>query len=264
MLRGSIEHSGSNINYTVSGRNHAPALVLLHPLGASSAVFDAELEYFERFFRVIRCDMPGHGGSSVPSQAPRVRTIADLAGDVCAVLDAQGVPRAHWCGVSIGGMIALHVAAHAPQRVFRLVPANTAAYMGPPESWDERIAKVHADGMQGIVAGVAARWFTPEFVVRQPELVERIVELVRGTDPRGYLEACAAIRDMDLRSSLAAVQAPTLLIAGARDVSTPPERAEEIRASIVGADLAVLDAGHLACVELAKEFAVTVTEFLRE
>lgn len=264
MLRGSIEHSGSNINYTVSGRNHAPALVLLHPLGASSAVFDAELEYFERFFRVIRCDMPGHGGSSLPAQAPRARTLADLADDVCAVLDAQGVERAHWCGVSIGGMIALHVAAHAPQRVFRLVPANTAAYMGPPELWDERIAKVRADGMAGIVEGVAARWFTPEFVADKPDVVARIVELVRGTDPRGYLEACGAIRDMDLRPTLAAVHAPTLLIAGARDVSTPPERAEEIRTAIVGADLAVLDASHLACVELAAEFAATVTEFLRE
>ena len=264
MLRGSIEHQGSNLNYTVSGRNHAPALVLLHPLGASSVVFDAERAQFEQFFRVVCCDMAGHGASSVPADSPRHRTLGDLAGDVLAVLDALSIERAHWCGVSIGGMIAVHVAAHAPKRVFRLVPANTAAYMGPREIWDERIAKVLAHGMQDIAAGAAARWFTPEFSARDPQTVERIVSLVRGTNPHGYVEACGAIRDMDLRPVLAAVQAPTLVIAGARDASTPPERAEELRDGIIGADLAVLDASHLACVELPEDFGTTVTDFLRE
>lgn len=264
MLRGSIEHQGSNLNYTVSGRNHAPALVLLHPLGASTAVFDGERAFFERFFRVVCCDMAGHGASSVPVGAPRTRTLGDLAGDVLAVLDALSIERAHWCGVSIGGMIALHAAAHAPKRVLRLVPANTAAYMGPRESWDDRIAKVLSDGMSGIAEGVAARWFTAEFIAREPEAVERIVSLVRGTNPRGYAEACGAIRDMDLRPVLASIQAPTLVIAGTRDQSTPPERAMELQQGITGADLVVLDGAHLVCVEQAAEFSATVTDFLRE
>ncbi|MFZ9653289.1 MAG: 3-oxoadipate enol-lactonase [Steroidobacteraceae bacterium] len=264
MQSGFLERAGAKLHYTVSGRNHAPALVLLHPLGASAAVFESQRAEFERSFRVIALDMAGHGASVLHQGAPRSRSLADLADDALAVLDALGIQRAHWCGVSIGGMIALHIAATAPQRVLRLVLANTAAYMGPRESWDERIAKVMREGIDSVAGGVAERWFTAEFRAAEPAIVERIVALVRSSDPRGYAEACGAVRDMDLRPALAAVQAPTLIIAGARDASTTPERAEELQSGIVGADLLVLDASHLACVEQAQDFNTAVIGFLRE
>ena len=146
----------------------------------------------------------------------------------------------------------MRAAVAAPARVARLVLANTTAHLPPPSMWDERIATVLRVGMGPIAEAVPQRWFTPGFVERSPAVVERIVAMVRATQPRGYAQACAAIRDMDQRSSLGGITAPTLLLAGARDPSTPVEHAEALLEAIPGSDLRVLDASHLSCVEDAE------------
>lgn len=257
------------IHHEVSGRNHAPALVLLHPLGASLGVWDAQRAEFERFFRVIRIDLRGHGASRLESGHADAASAADcsmqnLLDDVLEVLDALGIERAHWCGVSIGGVIALQAAVSAPRRVLRLVLANTAAAFPPASAWDERIATALEQGLAPLLAAVPQRWFSPALRERDPQTVQRIVSLLETTQVRGYVEACRALRDVDLASRLGEVQAPTLVIAGALDPSLPIERAEALAAGIAGADLLVLDAAHLSNVEQAEDFTVAVRDFLRD
>lgn len=264
VLQGFVERGDGRIRYAVSGRNHAPALLLLNPLGANLDVWAAQRPSLERLFRVVRLDARGHGGSRLPPGEPAPCAIDDLLADALAVLDVLRIPRAHWCGLSLGGMIALRAAVAAPDRVARLVLANTAAHLPPASMWDERIATVLRAGMGPIADALPQRWFTPGFVERSPAAVERIVAMVRSTQPRGYAEACAAIRDMDQRPTLGEVGAATLVLAGARDPATPVEHAEALLDGIRGADLRVLDAAHLSCVEDAEEFTGAVLEFLRD
>lgn len=252
------------IHHQVSGRNHAPALILLHPLGANSGTWEPQLAEFERFFRVVRVDLRGHGGSRLEEGAAEPCTMQDLLADVLGVLDTLGIDRAHWCGLSIGGVIALQAAITAPRRVWRLVLANTAAAFPPASLWDERIASAEAGGLASLLAAVPERWLSAGFRARMPAEVERLEGLLATTQARGYIEACRALRDVDLSSRLGEVQAPTLVVAGACDASLPLERSEALAAAIPGADLLVLDAAHLSNVEQAEDFTIAVRDFLRD
>lgn len=264
MQTGELERGGGRLKFAVSGRIHAPTLVLLHPLGANREVWWPQLPTFEQFFHVVRPDLRGHGESGVPEGEPSARSLLDYVEDVLAILDHLHVDRAHWCGVSMGGAVALQAAIAQPKRVHRLVLANTAAEFGAPSRWDERIDLARSAGLSAVLASAPERWFTEAFRQAEPESVERVRGLLETTSLRGYLESCAVLRETDLRAQLGAVQAVTLVIGGARDVSTSIEQAEVLREGIAGADLAVLDAGHLSNVEQAEDFTALVTGFLRD
>ena len=261
----------------MSGRIHAPTVLLIHSLGASGEMWAPQLPALERSFRVVRFDARGHGKSTYLQDAPAgpvaTRSVADYAADALAVLDALRVERAHWVGLSFGGMVAMWVASQAPesvgvaslsQRVNRLVLANTTAFMPPRERWDGLIATLQAGSIDPIADGIAERWFAEGFRRESPETIEKIVAMVRGTQPRGYAEACTAIRDMDQRESIGVISASTLVIAGTQDVGTPLEHAEGLTARIRSADLAVLDSGHLSNVEQAEDFTEVLMDFLSD
>ncbi len=251
-----------SLHYVVSGRRHGPAVVLVHALGTSLDVWAPQMAALDRRFRVIRVDLRGHGRSSASAGAPQPCAMTDLADDVIAVLDAIGVARPHWCGLSIGGMIAMWAAVAAPQRVAKLVLAATAAHFPPPEAWQDRIDAALRDGLSGLADGVAERWFTAEFRQREPQVVQRTVEAFAQTSVRGYAECCAAVRDMDQRDRIAAIHAPTLVIAGASDPATTMQHAQYLVEQIPGADMRVLDAAHLCNVEQPVEFGDALVEFL--
>jgi 3-oxoadipate enol-lactonase len=256
-----VDREGFRLHYAMSGRNHAPPLLLLHPLGATMDVWAPQLPQLEPYFRVIRYDVRGHGRSEVPAGEPTPRTLADYADDA---LDAPPPPRAHWVGLSLGGQTAMWAATRHAGRVRRLVLANTGPHLPPASTWDERIATALSQGMGPIADAVPGRWFTAAFREREPGQVAKTVEMVRGTQPRGYAEACAALRDADLRESLAGIVAPTLIVAGAQDVATPVEHAEAMHAGIPGSDLLVLDASHLSNVEQPEDFGRALVDFLRD
>jgi 3-oxoadipate enol-lactonase len=259
-----IDVDGARIAYEDSGRNHGPAVLLLNALGTDWGLWDEQRPALERAFRVLRFDVRGHGKSVLtdPSAMPSW-SIDTLMADACAVLDAAGVERANWCGVSLGGMIAMRAAIKRPQRVARLVLANTAAQLGTPDSWQARIDSVLQSGMGATADVMAARWFTPDFIARHPERVEKIIAMVRATQPRAYAACCVAIRDMDQRETLGFALAPTLVIVGARDAGATIEHAELLSSRIPGADLLVLDASHMSCVEQAEDFSAALLDFLR-
>jgi 3-oxoadipate enol-lactonase len=255
---------GTSLHYLVSGRRHGESVLLLHALGASVEMWAPQLPALERHFRVVRYDVRGHGRSPAADGPPTACSMAELANDALAVLDAAGVGRAHWCGLSLGGMTAMWAAVAAPERVSRLVLSSTTAHFPPPETWQGRIDTVLRDGLAPIADGIAERWFTAGFRARSPEVVERTVAGVRATAPRGYAECCAAVRDMDQRERIASIAAPTLVIAGAVDPGTTVAHAEALVERIPGADMLVLDAAHLCNVEQADDFNEALLGFLRD
>jgi 3-oxoadipate enol-lactonase len=243
-----------------SGAADAAALVLSNSLGTTLDMWGPQLRSLEERFRVIRYDHRGHGGSPVP---PGPYDIAEVAGDLVALLDRLGVERAHVCGASMGGQVAMWIAANAPDRVDRLVLCCTSPVFGPPELWTERARIVRAEGTGAVAATVVARWFTPDYAAAHPDVVERLRAMIASTPPEGYAGCCEAVRGADLGPDLGAIRAPTLVIAGAQDPAVPSERTQEIHGGIAGSRLEVLDPGaHLASVERADRVTELIFDHL--
>ena len=235
------------VHHTFAGPEQAGVVVLSNSLGTTLEMWEPQAAVLARGRRVLRYDMRGHGRSPVP-ETPY--SIADLGADLVALLDLHGIERASLCGISLGGMVSMWVAAHAPERVDRLVLCSTSAIMGPPESWTDRAALVRREGMGAVAGLVVARWFTPGFAAARADVVAAIRAQLASTPPEGYAGCCEAIKNMDQRPDLPSISAPTLVIAAAGDPSTPPAHARTIAGLIPGARLEVLDRGaHLVNVE---------------
>ena len=251
---------GTRIAYRVDGPESAPPLALLHSLGTDMTLWDAQAAALARDFRVIRHDVRGHGASEV-SREPV--TVERLGRDLLALLDHLGAPRAHLCGLSLGGVTAIWAAVHHPARVGHLVLANTGARVGTPEMWDTRVRAVRDGGLAPLRDMVLARWLSADFRARHPDATRALGDVLEATPAEGYVAACLALRDTDLRDVAPTVRAPTLVIAGELDEATPPALGEELRAAIPGAELAVLPgAAHLSNVERPEEFTRLVAAFL--
>jgi 3-oxoadipate enol-lactonase len=244
--------------YTVDGPADGPVLVLGNSLGSTLHMWDPQLPRLAERYRVVRFDTRGHGCSPVPDGP---YDIADLGADVLALLDTLGVARAHFCGLSLGGMVGMWLAGHAPERVDRLVLCCTSARLGPPESWAERASIVRAHGTEAIADAGVGRWVTPAYAARHPDRVAELRAMIAGTPAEGYASCCGVIERMDLTPILPSIGAPTLVIAGADDPASPPSHPAAIAAAVPGARLAVVpEAAHLANVEQAE----TVTKLIME
>ncbi len=250
---------GCRIAWRADGPESAPLLVLSNSLGIDMGMWAPQMAGWARHFRVVRYDQRGHGRSDVP---PGAYGLDRLGRDVIELLDALGIEAAHFCGLSLGGMVGQWLGIHAGHRLRRLILADTSSHMGPPSAWNERIDLVRAEGMAPLAQASVERWFTADFAARAPEAVAPIREMLLRTDPTGYAGCCAAIRDMDLRRTARLIEVPALVIGGAQDSATPPPHSEALARTIPGALLAMLDAAHLANVERAAEFEALVADFL--
>lgn len=248
-----------SLNYLIDGPDDAPTLVLGPSLGTTVRLWDAQVAELAARFRVIRYDHRGHGGSPVP---PGPYRLADLGEDVIGLLDRLGITRTHVAGLSLGGMVAMWLAAHAPERVDRLGLVCTSARLGPPEMWAARAATVRTNGMAAIADAVVARWLPAEFAAREPDTLERLRGMLTATPPEGYASCCEAIGSMDLQPDLDRIKAETLVIAGLEDAATPPSHAQRIATGIPRARLAlVAGAAHLANVSRPDLVAQLMIEF---
>jgi 3-oxoadipate enol-lactonase len=250
---------GARIHYEIEGPEDGPVLLLSNSLGTDLGMWSPQMPSLAARYRVLRYDSRGHGRSEAP-EGPY--TIDMLGQDAVAVLDAAGVKRALFCGLSKGGMVGQWLGVNAPNRVGRLVLANTAAFIGAPEVWNQRIETVRAQGMAAIVPGVIDRWFTKPFQERAPDSVARIRDMLLATDPEGYAACCAAVRDMDQRQTIGAIRVPTLVIAGRHDLATSPEQGRLIADTIPGARFLELDAAHLSNIEAEAAFTHALLDFL--
>jgi 3-oxoadipate enol-lactonase len=248
------------LHYTVDGPTDAPPLVLGPSLGTNMQLWEPQMPALAERFRVIRYDHRGHGASPVPDGP---YCLADLGGDVLALMDRLGVNRAHVAGLSLGGMVGMWLAAHAPDRVDRLVLVCTSARLGPPQMWAARAATVRTEGMGAIADAVLGRWVPEEFAAREPGAVNRLRAMLLATPPEGYAACCEAIQAMDLLPELAQIQADTLVIAGLEDAATPPAHAQRIISGIPQARLALIGgAAHLANVSRPDLVGRLLTDFL--
>jgi 3-oxoadipate enol-lactonase len=248
----------ARLRYVVDGPDDAPAVLLLHSLGATLDLWAPQAEQWSSRLRVIRYDMRGHGKSAVP---PGEYSIDDLGEDALRILDAERVSKALLCGISIGGFTTMWLGVNRPDRVLGAVIANTAAKVGTPERWSERIAKVQAEGLTPIADMAMTTWFTPDFRAHRPDVVAQCHQMIVSTDPLGYIGCCAALRDADLRDDLTRFAPRALVIAGTDDVTATLSDAEFITARIPHATQLTLKAAHLTCVEAADEFSQAADAF---
>jgi 3-oxoadipate enol-lactonase len=251
---------GARLAFERSGATDAPTLVLVHSLGTSSATWDELVPVFAPTLGVVRFDLRGHGRSEV---TPGSYSLDRLGRDIIELMDALAISRAAVCGVSLGGMIGQWLGVRAPERLSRLVLANTSAFMGPPSNWQRRIEAVLRDGLAELVEPVVSRWLTEDFRRHRPDALERARRVLEATSPQGYAGACAAIRDMDQRSTVKLISTPTLVIAGSEDAAVPPSDARYLAENIRDARLAFLPAAHLSHLERPREFAEEVLRFVR-
>ncbi|GAA0402082.1 3-oxoadipate enol-lactonase [Streptomyces luteireticuli] len=235
------------LHHRVDGPDDAPVLFLGPSLGTSLAVWEPQLPDLARGHRTVRWDLPGHGGSPASLLAPDA-TVADLARLVLDLADALGAGRFAHAGISLGGAVGAHLAAHHPERVASLALVCSSARFGTPRIWHERRDRAREEGLGALAASAPARWFTPAF--RQTPAARALVADHRSVDPAGYAACCHALAAFDLRTGLSRIAAPTLVVAGRDDRATPPADARELADGIPHATLVELPhAAHLAGVE---------------
>jgi len=253
-IAGGIRHF-----YRFDGNENKPVVLLVHSLGCDHSLWDRQATDLLPHFRVLRYDVRGHGASEA---TPGDYTIEMLAGDALALATKLGVERFAYCGLSLGGMIGQWLGANAPDRVTRLVLANTSAKFPAPGLIEERRKVALAQGMKPFVDAAMQRGFLAESVAADHPFVASMRNVLLATDPVGYAGCCAALRDLDQVDLLGTIRVPTLVIGGDRDVSTPwPGFGEQLINSIPGAMSLVLPAAHLSNLECPGQFSAALLEF---
>ncbi|MFI5879849.1 3-oxoadipate enol-lactonase [Streptomyces sp. NPDC051554] len=228
------------LNFRAEGPDSAPPLLLGPSLGTSYALWDKVAPELSVTHRVIRWDLPGHGGSAPGLIGPGA-TVGDLAGLVLALADSLGIEQFAYTGVSLGGAVGLHLAVHHPERIASLAVICSSAHFNGSKPWEERAARVRSEGVDWLVESADSRWFTPGFTV--PELVAD----QGAADPAAYAACCDALAAYDLRERLPEISARTLVIAGREDPATPPAHLREIADAVAGSALVEIPgASHLA------------------
>jgi 3-oxoadipate enol-lactonase/4-carboxymuconolactone decarboxylase len=255
-----IQAGGLRQYYRLDGADDRPVLIFSHSLGCDHTQWDAQTAALLPHFRILRYDIRGHGATEVPAGDCSIEM---LARDALALADALGIREFAWCGLSLGGMIGQWLGARAADRVTALVLANTSPRFPDPSVMDNRRRTVLENGMAALEESVMGRFFSPERLRANPPVVAAIRRVLLATDPIGYAGCCAAVRDMEQQSLLASIQAPTLIVVGDRDVSTPWEGHGEILAEYI-ADSRVerLPTAHLSNLEAPYSFAAALSRFL--
>ena len=244
--------------YRLEGRSEFPALVLSHSLGCDHSMWEPQMAALLDHFQVLRYDTRGHGASAVPAADA---ALEQLGQDVLGLADRLALKTFAFCGLSVGGAVGQWLAINAPQRLTRLVLANTSPKFGTPDLWDARIKAVREGGMQAIVDAIMQRFFSPDKQESTSAQSTRAVLL--GTDPQGYAACCAALRDADTRVALSKISVPTLVIGGDKDPSTPWDGNGSILArDIPRAKAFHLQTAHLSNLEQPREFTTAMLDFL--
>ncbi|GLU33303.1 3-oxoadipate enol-lactonase [Trinickia caryophylli] len=254
---------GVRLYYRVdaNGPADAPWLVLSNALACDTSLWAPQVDALGAVFRVLRYDTRGHGRSEVPAGP---YTIEQLSDDVLALMDLLEIGHAHFCGVSMGGVTGMALGARAAERIDRLVlvsapPRNPT----PAEAWEARMKQARTGGMPAIAQATIERWFSTEFIEREPLVCAAIRDTVRHTDPEGYVANCAAIAAADLTDEVADIEAPTLVVTGTRDATISAEQGRALAARMARARHLAFDALHLPNVEQAAPFTHAVLDFLR-
>lgn len=256
-----VEANGLSFRVKIEGPASAPTILLSNSLGTSLEMWHPQVSALTQNYRVVRYDCRGQGGSTVPAGP---YSVAQLGGDVLAIMDALDIKKVHWCGLSLGGMIGQWLGAMAPSRIDKLILSNTTCYYPNPAFWLDRIQTVKDGGLGSIAERVIAGWLTTDFRNKETSVAERMKAMLLATPEDGYIATCEALSALDQRDLLPKIESQTLVIAGRRDGSTPPAESEFIVSQIPGAKLSILDAAHMSNVEQSSAFSSAVLEFFTQ
>ena len=255
-----IDIADLRLYYRFDGADDAPVVMLSNSLGTNVAMWDAQMPALTARYCVLRYDSRGHGQSAV---TPGPYSIEQLARDAVALLDALGLTRVRFCGLSLGGMVGQWLGAHSAQRLSRLVLCNTAARIGAPDAYNARIDAVNKGGMTAIVDGVLARWYTAPFIAAAPDAIAATRTMLLTTPAAGYVASCAAVRDMDQRDSATRIAAPTLVLHCREDAAISFEQGRLIASRIPAARLVALESRNHILLPRDPAWAVIAAEARR-
>lgn len=254
--------NGIRLHYSVTGDPDGVPVVFANSLGTDFRVWDGVVGHLPAGLRIVRYDKRGHGLSDAPEGD---YYMGDLVADAAALIEHLGLGPVVFAGLSIGGVIAQGLAAERPDLVRALVLSNTAAKIGTPAMWQERMEAVRVGGIEALADAVLERWFSRAFHAQRPDELAVWRHMLTRTPKAGYLGCCAALAETDLRDSTARLALPALAIAGSEDGSTPPDLVREMAVSIDGCRLEIVrGAGHIPCVEKPDVTARLIGDFLQD
>jgi len=251
--------NGIEINYEIEGSG--PWLTMSHSLACDLHMWDPQMPVLKKF-KVLRFDTRGHGQSGAPAGD---YTLEQMAGDVKGLLDSLQIRQTHWAGLSMGGMIGQAFALKYPGIFQSIVLADTTSRR-PPDAekmWGDRVRIAREKGMDALVEGTLARWFTDPYRAARKDVMERVGNGIRRTPVAGYAGCCAAIAKVDYLDRLKEIKVPALVIVGEQDHGTPPEAARAIHQALPGSELKIIaSAAHLSNIEQAETFNEAMLGFL--
>ena len=252
--------NGVEINYQLDGDKNLPTLILSNSLTTNLHLWDEQVPSFANYFRILRYDNRGHGGSSSPKGE---YSIDDIGNDILLLMDHLDINKASLCGISLGGMVAMWLGIHASNRVEKLVICNSSSDLSPSDPWQERIEMVNSKGMASIVNAGLERFLSERFRESGSPKIELLKSMMITCEVSGYSGCCAAVRDMNLTSQLTRINNQTLIIAGELDPSTPVSHSELINQEITTSSLVVIKGvAHLSNIEKPVDFNKAVLDFL--
>src|SRR5258705_11603181 len=255
-----INANGISINYQIDGAEGAPWLIFSNSLMTDLTMWDDQVAALKGSYRILRYDQRGHGGTQVTDGR---YTFDMLTADVVALMDGFLTKRAHFAGISMGGMTALFLAQRHPDRFDRIAACDCGPASTPvsAQQWSERIAIATQQGMEALVDVTVNRWFPPEFVATKAPVLDKVRGMIRSTPLKGFAGCAQALSDYDLRPGLAGIKRPVMCVVGTKDATVAGM--EQINAAIPGSKLVKLEgAGHLSNLEQPQAFADAIRDFL--
>lgn len=250
------------LHYRLEGDPDGVPVVFANSLGTDFRLWDKIMPLLPDGLRILRFDKRGHGLSSCPHGD---YAMSELIEDTAQLMQALDIRDSLFVGLSIGGIIAQGLAAQHKDLVRAIVISNTAARIGTPQMWQERIDSLHTGGVETLADNIMQRWFSNDFRQQRSEELLGWRNMLTRTPLQGYVGCCAAIAASDFRQSSAALTLPTLAIAGSEDGSTPPEVVRDTAELIEGSRFELIEtAGHLPCVEQPEIYARLLGDFIRE
>jgi len=259
-----ISNGSIKINFESSGNTDGPVVLMAHSLGCNLHMWDPQMSVLEKDYHIFRLDMRGHGESDVPAGP---YTLEELADDVIAVMDNQKIYKAHWVGLSVGGMIGQSLLLRYPERFLSAVLCDTAS--SQPEAagpiWNDRIKAVETNGLSSIVDATMERWFTDAGLKSGGPSIDAVRAQLASTSDQGYVACCYAIMNLNYIDQLHEIRVPVSIIVGAEDLATPVAGSKAMHDRLPNSQLTVLDnASHISNVEQTEAFNRVLLDFLKK
>lgn len=253
-----INRQGKTLSIQVEGSETGPVIILSNSLGTDKGMWDPQAAYFRENFKVVRYDTRGHGNSDIIDDS----TLSNLGEDVLDIMDALNIQKAHFCGISMGGITALWLGINAPNRFDSITVANSAAKIGQADAWLTRADQVEQNGLSDLVTTTHTRWFSEQFDYQNDALAQKTIQSLANTPAKGYANACRALAHADVRYELTQLDVPTLLICGTLDPVTTVKDGEFMLGQLKNAELVTIQASHLSNIESPDEFSQALEKFI--